>query len=105
MPLVVHGLLLRDLAPVFPLTLRDIDGYLLTDGDPDRALMPRIDGTALVTRRYLPDQFSDAEWESEQRSRYLAEFERDLAQASAALAVLDPEAARPRDCAGLKPPG
>lgn len=104
-PLVVHGLLLRDLAPVFPLTLRDIDGYLLTDGDPDRALMPRIDGTALVTRRYLPDQFSDAEWESEQRSRYLAEFERDLAQASAALAVLDPEAARPRDCAGLKPPG
>ena len=26
--------LLRDLAPSFPLTLRDIDGYLLTDGDP-----------------------------------------------------------------------
>lgn len=104
-PLTLHGLLLRDLAPAFPLTLRDIDGYLLTDGDPDRALMPRIDGPALVSRRYLPDQFSDAEWESEQRSRYLAEYERDVARARAELAVLDPQAARPGDCAARKPPG
>ena len=104
-PLTLHGLLLRDLAPAFPLTLRDIDGYLLTDGDPDRALMPRIDGKALVSRRYLPDQFSDAEWESEQRTRYLAEFARDVERARAELAALDPEAARPTDCADQKPPG
>ncbi len=104
-PLVLHGLLLRDLAPAFPLTLRDIDGYLLLDGEPDRALMPRIEGPALATRRYLPDQFSDAEWESEQRSRYLAEYEHDVARARAELAVLDPQAARPSDCAARKPPG
>ena len=104
-PLTLHGLLLRDLAPTFPLILRDVDGYLLTDSDPDRMLMPRIDGPALSTRRYLPDQFSDAERESEQRSRYLAEYERDVAQARAELAVLDPEAARPTDCAAQKPPG
>lgn len=104
-PLTLHGLLLRDLAPAFPLTLRDIDGYLLTDGDPDRALMPRIDGKALVSKRYLPDQFSDAEWESEQRSRYLAEFARDVERARAELAALDPEAARPTDCVEQKPQG
>ncbi|MET0962861.1 MAG: hypothetical protein ABWY05_08585 [Noviherbaspirillum sp.] len=102
--LSLRGLLLRDLAPAFPLTLRDIDGYLLTDGDPDRALMPRIDGQALVSGRYRLDNFSDAEWESEQRSRYLPEFERDAERARAELGALDPEAARPADCATLNPP-
>jgi hypothetical protein len=41
--LTVFGKLMRDLAPALPLTLRDVDGYLLKENtDPDRALMPCI---------------------------------------------------------------
>jgi hypothetical protein len=41
--LTVFGKLMRGLAPALPLTLRDVDGYLLKENtDPDRALMPRL---------------------------------------------------------------
>lgn len=80
----LFGKLIRDAAPVFPLTLRDVDGYLLyADTFPDRAMMPRREGVVLVTGRYAADAFSSAEWSSEERSRYLAEYERDVARAQA----------------------
>ena len=80
--LPLFGKLIRDQAPAFPLRLRDVDGYLLKeDADPDRALMPRLPGVAYVTKVYSPKSFSDAEWQSEQRSRYLAEFEKDVKNA------------------------
>ena len=93
--LTVAGKLLRDNAPAFPLTLRDVDAYLLKeDVDPDRALLPRLEGTAAVSKSYNLQNFSDAEWQSEERSRYLAEYAKDVALAKAALVELNPEQAR-----------
>ncbi|MBC3871178.1 choice-of-anchor X domain-containing protein [Undibacterium oligocarboniphilum] len=94
-PLVVAGNLLRDQTPVFPLTLRDVDAYLLKENtDPDRALMPRIEGTAYVSKTYPLKTFSDTEWSSEERSRYLTEFEKDAGLAKNALISFDPDLAR-----------
>jgi hypothetical protein len=93
--LTVVGKLLRDQAPVFPLTLRDVDAFLLKeDADPDRSLMPRLEGAAHVTKTYPLKSFSDAEWQSEERSRYLAEYSKDVELAKAALIALNPEQAR-----------
>ncbi|MCX9156352.1 hypothetical protein OPU71_09485 [Niveibacterium sp. 24ML] len=87
--LTVFGKLIRDAAPRFPLTIRDVDGYLLHEhGHPDRALMPRLAGPVGVTAQYSLSSFSNAEWQGEQRSRYLAEFGKDLDQAKQALDAL-----------------
>lgn len=104
--LSMHGRLLHDLAPAFPLRLRDIDGFLLReDTDPDRALMPRIEGEAHVSRMHALAEFSDAEWQSEVRTRYLTEFTRDVEEARGELAELDPErpgvAFTPDQCSGF----
>ncbi len=83
----LFGKLLVDEKPVFPLTLRDIDGFLLKeDSTPDRALMPRLPGRVLVSRTYPLAAFSEAEWDSEERARYLAEYGRDVESARAHLA-------------------
>ncbi len=93
--LTVYGKLLRDEQPAMPLTLRDVDAYLLKENtDPDRALMPRIAGAAYVSKTYPLKVFSDTEWQSEERSRYLAEFGKDVEQAKAALVAFDPEQAQ-----------
>jgi hypothetical protein len=93
-PLTVFGKLMRDGTPVLPLTLRDVEGYLLKENaDPDRALMPRLEGHVYASKQYALDSFSDAEWQSEQRSRYLKEFSKDLRGARSELAAFDP--ARP----------
>lgn len=39
---------------------------------------------------HAPDVFSDAEWQSEERSRYLAEFASDLKAARGRLSAFDP---------------
>ena len=81
----------RGAPPRFPLRLRDIDAFLLReDTDPDRALIPRVEGEAHVTRRHRLTDFSAEEWQSDERARYLAEFGRDVEQARAELADLDP---------------
>lgn len=90
-PLNVAGKLLRDSEVSFPLSLRDIDAYLLKENvDPDRALMARLEGQQHLSKSYSLKTFSDAEWESEERSRYLKEFGKDLEQARAALVAIDP---------------
>jgi hypothetical protein len=101
--LTVFGKLMRDQEPAFPLTLRDVDAYLLKeDTDPDRALMPRIQGTAYVSKDYSPKKFSDNEWQSEERSRYLTELGKDVGLAKQALEKFDPsqsyEPFSPKDC-------
>ncbi|WP_426176081.1 hypothetical protein [Massilia sp. TWR1-2-2] len=94
--LTTFGKLLRDQQPALPLTLRDVDGYLLKENsDPDRALMPRLEGRAFVGKPHPLTAFSGAEWQSEERSRYLAEFGKDLRQARRALAAADPAAPLP----------
>ena len=78
----LFGKLLVDEKPAFPLTLRDVDGFLLKENTtPDRALMPRLPGKVLVSRVYPLTAFSEAEWDSEERARYLAEFGRDVESA------------------------
>ena len=104
--LTMHGRLLHDLAPIFPLRLRDVDGFLLReDADPDRALMPRMEGVAHVSRMHALSEFSDAEWQSEERTRYLTEFTRDVEEARGELAELDPQrsgvAFTPDQCSGF----
>lgn len=93
--LALHGKLIHDLAPAFPLRLRDIDGFLLLeDVDPDRVLMPRISGDAYVTRTHRADEFSPAAWQSEVKTRYLTELIRDVEQLRDELAELDPQLPR-----------
>ena len=94
--LIVFGKLLRDQSPPLPLTLRDVDGYLLKENtDPDRALVPRLQGKVLTASAHSTKGFSDAEWQSEERSRYLTEFGKDLREARARLAAFDPAAPLP----------
>ena len=94
--LTMFGKLLRDGAPALPLTLRDVDGYLLKENtDPDRALLPRLQGKVFASTTRSPNGFSDAEWQSEERSRYLTEFGKDLREAKSRLAAFDPAAPVP----------
>jgi hypothetical protein len=87
--LQVFGKLLRDGQPEFPLALRDVDAFLLKpDAFPDRALMPRRTGIVWRTRSYPLTAFSDAEWTSDERNRYLAEYGKDVQEAEQHLAQL-----------------
>jgi hypothetical protein len=89
--LTVFGKLLRDKEPALPLTLRDVDGYLLKENvDPDRALMPRLEGRVLTGKPHPVKGFSDAEWQSEERQRHLTEFSKDLTLARTAVKQFDP---------------
>jgi hypothetical protein len=89
--LQLHGLLVRDLQPAFPLRLRDIDGFVLyADRFPDRAMMPRLAGVIHTSASYPSTAFTDKEWTSEERERYLAEYGRDLDQAREQLGRLKP---------------
>lgn len=93
--LVAAGNLLRDKDASFPMKLRDIDGFLLKeDSDPDRELIPRIEGVAHQSKNYNLKSFSDAEWAGEERQRHLSEFKKDVELAKAALVAFDPDQAR-----------
>ena len=94
--LTVFGKLLHDGAPALPLVLRDVDGYLLRENaDPDRLLVPRLEGKVLASTARSLAGFSNAEWQSEERSRYLAEYAKDRSAARSALARFDPGLAPP----------
>nr|WP_315482204.1 choice-of-anchor X domain-containing protein [uncultured Undibacterium sp.] len=95
--LTAAGNLLRDQEASFPMSLRDIDGYLLKENvDPDRALLPRIEAVAHKTKNYSLKGFSDAEPDTEERRRHLKEFSKDVELAKAALLAFDPtQALRP----------
>lgn len=94
--LTVFGKLMHDGAPALPLTLRDVDGYLLKENtDPDRELMPRLEGPVMKSRTATLNGISDAEWTSEERERYLTEFAKDRRQARGELSKFDPGQALP----------
>jgi hypothetical protein len=44
-------------------------------------MMPRQPGEVHRSQRYALERFSDREWQSEERERYLAEYGRDLDRA------------------------
>lgn len=80
--LPLYGKLVRDGKPAFPLKLRDVEAFLLiADAFPDRRLMPRLQGVVHTSKTYALSSFSDADWTSEERERYIAELSRDLADA------------------------
>lgn len=84
--LQLFGKLVLDQKPAFPLTLRDVNGYLLKENtDPDRALMPRLAGNVYVSKKYPLTGFSGAEWDSEERNRYLTEYNKDVELARTAI--------------------
>jgi hypothetical protein len=82
--LTLFGKLIRDGQPAFPLVLRDVDAFLLRpNASPDRSLMPRLPGQVHMSQTHAPESFSNAEWNSEERTRYLRELGRDVATARA----------------------
>jgi hypothetical protein len=103
--LAVFGKLLHDQRPAMPLALRDVDAYLLKENtDPDRAMMPRLEGQVAVSKNYALKGFADTEWQGEERSRYLAEFGKDFAAARSALQNFDPSLPLPPSECALKQP-
>ncbi len=79
--LTVFGKLLHDENPDFPLKLRDVEGFLLLEGDPDRELLASLSGPIHTTREYPLERFSKDEWQSEERQRHLDEFTKDVNEA------------------------
>ena len=83
---VLFGKLLLDEQPAWPLTVRDVDGFLLReDQDPDRLHVAPLGGAVHTTQRYPSSALSAAEWQSEQRSRYRDRLEQDVKEAQAEL--------------------
>ncbi|MFM7331182.1 MAG: hypothetical protein ACKO1L_05910 [Brachymonas sp.] len=82
----LFGALIRDKRPAFPLRLRDVEGFLLIpDKFPDRFMLARRAGVVHTSGSYAVESFSPNEWSSEERTRYLAEYGRDLDVARAEL--------------------
>jgi hypothetical protein len=78
----VFGKLILDEAPTFPLKLRDVEGFLLKEtGDPDRELLTTLRGYVHTTREHPVSAFSPDEWQSEERSRYIDEYTKDVNEA------------------------
>lgn len=87
--LTLFGKLVRDAKPVFPLTVRDVNAFLLhADSFPDRSLMPRLPGKVHVSQDYPLVNFADVEWDAEERTRYLNQLGRDVAAAQARVGKL-----------------
>jgi hypothetical protein len=63
-------------------------------------LLPRLEGKVYAGKPHPPRSFSDAEWQSEERNRYLTEFAKDVGAAAQALSRFDPtQPLPPSECA------
>jgi hypothetical protein len=97
--LSAFGKLLHDEKPALPLVLRDVDGFLLKENaDPDRALMPRLEGRVATSKRTSLAGVSEAEYDGEERRRHVAEFSKDLREARSRLAAAAPAEPQPSTC-------
>jgi len=86
----LFGKLVRDEHVRSPFTLRDVEGFLLKeDAYPDRELVPALVGNVHTTKSYADSQFSDAEWQSEEKKRHVDEFTKDVAEAEKDLEELE----------------
>lgn len=78
----LFGKLIRDQKARSPFHLRDIEGFLLKENTfPDRELIPSLTGVVHTTKRYGERDFSDREWESEEKDRHVKEFTKDVEEA------------------------
>lgn len=82
----IFGKLVLDEQAKAPFVLRDVEGFLLKeDTYPDRELVPAREGPVFTTKAWPEAAFSDAEWQSEERTRHLNEFGKDVKEAEEAL--------------------
>ncbi len=82
-PLVLFGKLMRDEHPAQPCRLRDVEGFLLLeDTMPDREMMASAEGVVHVMDVHPESELSDAEWQSEERSRHLAKYAEEVERAT-----------------------
>jgi hypothetical protein len=89
--LPVFGKLLRDTSPAMPLKVRDIEAFLLKpDRFPDRVMLPRRAGLQHTSRVHAIASFSNAEWEGEEKTRYLTELTKDVDEATREVQRLGP---------------
>lgn len=89
--LTLFGRLVHDESIQFPVTLRDVDAFLLKpDTYPDRTMLPRLAGAVHTSRSYAATDFAADTWSSAERDRYLTELTRDVEQAERELKQLGP---------------
>lgn len=75
----VFGLLVLDQRAQSPFVLRDLEGFVLfEDRNPDRELMSVLEGNVYTTKKYEESAFSSAEWQSEEKTRHIDEFGKDV---------------------------
>jgi hypothetical protein len=75
----VFGLLVLDQRAQTPFVLRDVEGFVLfEDRNPDRELMSVLEGNAYTTKKYEESVFSSAEWQSDEKTRHIEEFGKDV---------------------------
>jgi hypothetical protein len=91
--LCIFGKLVHDEQVRAPFVLRDIEGSLLRESYPDRETIVGVDGPYYTTKSYDPKEFSDAEWQSEEKTRSVNEFTKDVKAAEEALRLQEEGAA------------
>ncbi len=89
--MLVFGKLVKDNHAIAPFKVRDLSGFLLKeDVSPDRENLKDTKGVFHTTKAYADGDFSDAEWQSDEKKRTVDEFEKDVK-----LAKESPSAAGP----------
>lgn len=82
--MIVFGKLVKDTHAVAPFKVRDLNGFLLKeDTSPDREVIRDVKGVFFTTKAWADADFSNAEWQSEEKKRHVDEFTKDLNQARA----------------------
>lgn len=75
----VFGLLVIDQRAQSPFVLRDLEGFVLFENrNPDRELMSVLEGNVYTTKKYEESAFSSAEWQSDEKTRHIDEFGKNV---------------------------
>jgi len=78
---VAFGRALRDLGVKSPFSLRDVEGFVnMPEGHPDRQKVPTWPGP-YMTRHYAAADFSDDEWMSPEKQRFIDQMRRNIVAA------------------------
>lgn len=93
--LTIFGKLVKDARAVAPFKVRDLSGFLLKENvSPDRESLRDVKGVFHTTKAYKDTDFSDAEWQSEEKQRHVTEFTKDVNEARAAASSAAPAASK-----------